>query len=124
MSNFESEIDLLETLSAHDELVRRCVRGNIDFDKFVRLYDDFWWRYALDGHESDRTEQLLLERQANRILMHRKIAEDVLGCLASASDAAQQRYQRAGRIGPREALVRLQRIAAEYLDKSSVRTTP
>lgn len=50
MSNFESEIDLLETLSAQDELVRRCVRGDIDFEKFVRRYDDFWWRYAMGGH--------------------------------------------------------------------------
>ena len=57
MSNFASEIDLLEELSAHDDLVRRCVRGDIEFREFVRLYDDFWWRFALDGHESDSAEQ-------------------------------------------------------------------
>jgi hypothetical protein len=119
MSNFETENALIEALTAHDELVRRCVRGDIEFREFVRLYDEFYWRFALDGHESDSAEQLLLERHANRILMHQKIAEEVLGALASASDATKQSYQRAGRIGPQDALVRLQRIASEFLLYSS-----
>ena len=42
MSNYASEIDLLEVLSAHDDIVRRCVRGDIEFREFVRLYDGFW----------------------------------------------------------------------------------
>jgi len=116
MSNFASEIDLLEELSAHDDLVRRCVHGDIEFREFVRLYDDFWWRFALDGHESDSAERLVLERHANRILLHRKVAEEVIGALASASDATKQSYQRAGRIGPQDAFERLQRIASEFLD--------
>ena len=116
MSNFASEIDLLEVLSAHDDIVRRCVRGDIEFRDFVRLYDDFWWRFALDGHESDSADRTLLERHADRILLHRKIAEEVIGALASASDATKQNYQRAGRIGPRDAFARLQRIASEFLE--------
>jgi hypothetical protein len=117
MSDFAFETGLLEALSAHDDLVRRCASGDIEFREFVRLHDDFWWRYALDGHESARTEQLLLERHANRIWVHQKIAEEVLSALASASDATKQSYQRAGRIGSQDALVRLQRIASEFLDR-------
>lgn len=122
MANFTSEIDLLNALSTHDDLVRRCVRGDIDFGEFVRLYDDFWWQHALDGHESNDAERMLLERHASRILLHQRIAEDVLAPLACASDAGQQTYQRAGRIGSHDALVRLQRIAAEYLNESLVRS--
>jgi hypothetical protein len=70
----------------------------------------------LDGHESDSAERLVLERHANRILLHRKVAEEVIGALASASDATKQSYQHAGRIGPQDAFERLQRIASEFLD--------
>jgi hypothetical protein len=113
MSTFTSETDLLEALSAHDDLVRRCARGDINFGEFVRLYDEFWWRYALDGHESDRAEQILLEHHANRILVHQKVAE-VLSALAPEGHATEQVYERAGRITPEDALLQLRRIASDF----------
>jgi hypothetical protein len=44
--------------------------------------------------------------------------------LASASDATKQSYRRARRIGPQDALERLQPIASEFLDWSSRGLTP
>ncbi len=116
MAIFASETELLEALSERDDLVRRCARGDINFREFVRLYDDFWWRYALDGHESDRSEQILLGRYANRILVHQKIAEEVLSALASENQGREPAYEHAGRITPETALLRLKRIASEFLD--------
>ena len=113
MSIFSSEANLLEVLSAHDALVRRCALGHIEFREFVRLYSDFWWRYALDGHEADSTERRLLERHANRILLHRRIAEEVLSPLATESDATKQSYRHAGRMAPEDAFIRLKLIATE-----------
>lgn len=115
VSSFSSETEFLEVLSAHDALVRRCARGQIEFREFVQLYGDFWWRYAFDGHESDNAERHLLERHADRILVHRRIAEEVLGPLAPESDARKESYRHAGRIAPEQALSRLKQIASEYL---------
>ena len=54
------------------------------------------------------------DRQSPRLVRFR--AEEVIGALASASDATKQSYQRAGRIGPQDAFERLQRIASEFLE--------
>ena len=80
---FDSEADLLATLASYDELVRRCSAGEIPFESFCEKYNDFYWRCALDGHESDGQERALLEKYAQRIAPHRFIAEEILGRLCA-----------------------------------------
>ncbi len=45
--------ELEAALTEHDALVVRCVRGEITFDAFLRAYEGFYQRWALDGHEGD-----------------------------------------------------------------------
>lgn len=42
MSIFASETDLLNALDRHDELVRQCVAGILNFDVFCERYNDFY----------------------------------------------------------------------------------
>jgi hypothetical protein len=110
MVMFKSEADLAATLATHDELVRRCSAGEIPFESFCEAYANFYWRCALDGHESDVDERAFLEKYAERIAPHRFIAEEILGCLCADGDAQREDYSSAGRIGSREALARLQKV--------------
>ena len=79
MIMFESEADLLETIDKHDALVRQCVSGALGFWEFCEKYNEFYAYYALDGHESDDEEPLLLKKFAFRIEPHRVISYEILG---------------------------------------------
>ena len=115
MMMFESESQLLVEMDRHDEWVRQCANGKISFDEFCDLYKDFYSCYALDGHESDEEERLMLAKHAARILPHQMIADDILSKVCSADDATKTIYQEAGRFGPQEAVIKLKEIADSYL---------
>ena len=98
MAMFDSEADLAATLGRHDALVRKCIAGEFTFESFCEAYDNFYWRCALDGHESDEEERKLLQKYAARIAPHRYIAEEILARVSADSDANREDYARAGRI--------------------------
>lgn len=105
------EATLLEVLAQHDELVRLCVNGQISFAEFNEKYDDFYHRFALDGHESDEKERMLLKKYARRIEPHQVIAFDILGQVCSDENAQLNSYKQSGRIGASEAMLRLKNVA-------------
>ncbi len=107
---FESESDLLQTIDKYDALVYACISGEIDFSAFRDEYNSFYWRYALDGHESDDEERALFEKYEGRIEPHRIIAYEILAQLCSDKDANLESYQNAGRFGSAEALKRLKEV--------------
>ena len=110
METFESEQSLLEAIAAHDDLVRRCVSGDLSFDDFCAQYNDFYAYYALDGHESDDEERELLLKHDALIEPHRVIAYDILGRVCSDRDAQLDSYKQAGRFGSDEALGLLSKV--------------
>ncbi len=106
-----SEPELVAALDHHDELVRLCAAGQLSFWDFCAAYDNFYWRYALDGHESDPTGQAVLDTFADRIAPHRDLAESILANVCSDTNADKGSYGRSGRFGPAEAIVRLKLVA-------------
>lgn len=113
MLMFKSEADLLQALSLHDNLVRQCASGQLDFDDFCEKYNNFYAFYALDGHESDQEECDLLKKYDVRIEPHRVIAEEILAQVCSDEDAEREIYKQAGRFGSIEAIERLRHIKLE-----------
>ena len=107
-----SESDLIAALDHHDELVRLCAAGRLEFWDFCAAYDNFYWSYALDGHESDSAGQAVLAKLANRIAPHQALAESVLAKVCSDTDAENGSYGKAGRFGSDEAVNRLKLVAA------------
>ncbi|MDR3416493.1 MAG: hypothetical protein P4L83_09935 [Nevskia sp.] len=110
MKIFNSEEHLLKTIAEHDALVQQCASGVVSFSEFCEKYNDFYAHYALDGHESDGEERALLQKYEQIIEPHRMIAYEILGKVCSDSDAKLGSYQRAGRFGPAEAVVRLRQV--------------
>ena len=111
MAMHPSESELVAALDHHDELVRLCAAGRLPFWDFCSAYDNFYWAYALDGHEADAPGQAVLDKFADRIAPHRDLAETILAKVCSDTDAENGSYGRAGRFGPAEALVRLKLVA-------------
>ena len=62
MVSHPSESELVAALDHHDELVRLCAAGGLEFWDFCAAYDNFYWAYALDGHESDSVGQAVLAK--------------------------------------------------------------
>ena len=112
MATCPLESELVAALDHHDELVAQCAAGRLSFWDFCAAYDNFYWAYALDGHESDPAGQAALDKLAARIAPHQELAESVLAHVCSDTDAAKGSYGRAGRFGPEEAMVRLKLVAA------------
>jgi hypothetical protein len=112
MNSYPSESQLIAALDHHDELVRLCAAGRLLFWDFCAAYDNFYWAYALDGHESDPAGQAVLESLAARIAPHQELAETVLAHVCSDTHADKGSYGKAGRFGPEEAMVRLTLVAA------------
>lgn len=109
---FQSEADLLNEIAKHDALVEQCVSGAITFEQFLDSYNSFYYRFALDGHESDDEERQLLSKHARLIAPHRAIANDVLGRVCSDADLALESYKQAGRIGSGEAIKRMREVSS------------
>ena len=98
---------LAAALDQHDEYVRALVAGRLSLREFLERYDNFYWAFALDGHEAEPGASAL-SALAPRIELHRRIAEDVLAVLAPESSDS---YRSAGRISPAEAAERIKLIA-------------
>jgi hypothetical protein len=108
---FESEEDLLSTLDDYDQLIRDCVSGRISFQEFLNKYGTFYMTYALDGHESSPEEKELFEAHEDRISLHRRVWERIIGGgLCADEDAQKELYIQAGRFGSDEGLRRLREI--------------
>jgi hypothetical protein len=103
----DPEAELLAALAEHDDLVRRCVRGELTFGQFAEAYNNFYLSAALDGHESDSAGRALLRKHAMRIRLHRIITEEILASVCSDKDAVREAYKRADRFGSAEAVARL-----------------
>ena len=78
MHSYPSEAQLIEALKRHDSLVLQCINGELSLKEFCDAYDNFYWAYALDGHEADAEGNAMLASYEARILLHRSIAEDIL----------------------------------------------
>lgn len=115
MDTFPSESELVVALDHHDELVRQCAAGRLAFWDFCAAYDNFYWAYALDGHESDAAGLAVLNKLAGRIAPHQELAETILANVCSDTHADAGSYGRPGRFGPEEAVARLKFVAAGLL---------
>jgi hypothetical protein len=111
MDSYPSEKDLLVALDRCDRLIRACASGRLSFADFRAEYNDFYWSFALDGHESDQAGQALLARYASRIAPHQRVSETILAKVCSDTDASQEIYRAAGRFGSTEAVARLKLVA-------------
>ncbi len=107
---FNTELELLNALDVHDGLVGRCVGGEVSFREFLRTYDNFYLRYALDGHEFNDQELAWLFKWRIRVERHRLIAEMVLERVCNDEDAYKPEYVAAGRIGSATAVQLLSRL--------------
>ncbi len=114
---FESENELIEYFDKHDNLVLECSRGSLPFWKFVEKYNNFYWRCAFDGHESNDDERVLFKKFEQRILPHRIIAETILHGVCTDEDAKKEMYIKANRFGSDVAVSMLKEVADKYINK-------
>jgi hypothetical protein len=109
------EEELIEQLNIHKTLALDCADGKLEFWQFVKLYDNFYHSYALDGHETNGVNHPLLKKHSKEIQFHKSIYDQVLSVVCSDSDANDLAYIKAGRISSAEA----QKILKQLCESST-----
>ena len=104
---------LLKSLVEASTLVMKASNEEISFSNFMKAYDNFYYVYALDGHEANDLEKEILEDFSKEIEFHRKIQEEVLNLIYDESVGAKEQYLAAGRIGNEEASKRLNEVCVK-----------
>jgi hypothetical protein len=104
--------ELVEVLINATSLVLSAGNREISLDAFLKAYGSFYYRYALDGHESEPEERLLNELQW-AIEFHRKIQEEVLNHVYTGGDQDSAYLNSIGRIDPEQAKSRLSELCRD-----------
>jgi hypothetical protein len=90
-------------LNIHENLANDCANEKLEFWEFIKIYNNFYHSYALDGHESDGFEHELLKKYSTKIEFHQAIYDKVISVVCSDEDANNLTYIKAGRINSIEA---------------------
>ena len=120
---FRDEQDIVTKLNEHDELILQCSRGELSWSDFLSRYNDFPWYYALDGHESDEEEKILLQRYKKRIDTHLAFADQFLSYLCKDEDSKKEEYIKAGRFGTDVASDKIKTFVLKYYSINNKQAT-
>ena len=107
-----TEKELIDLLEVHDELLVRWADGHLTFPEFLAQYDNFSHVYALDGHEADSSELILLEKHHQRVAVHLEVSE-LLSRLCSEEDWGNPSYRTGGRAPPAQVMAELKDFVAK-----------
>lgn len=118
MEIFESEEHLVEQLNLHENLLAECANGSIDFSSFIKHYNNFYYYFALDGHESDPEELVLLEKYENRIELHKRATLEILNNVCSDEYANDPEYLKSGRFGSKTAVEKLKKLVSHHKENA------
>lgn len=108
-----TEPELLALLDIHDRLLKSCLVGDISIEQFVEHYDKFPESFALDGHESSKADQAMLEKHGDRVRFHYGVLDCLRG-LCSEEEAELTKHLEAGRFGRAEAFRRLHAFCRDW----------
>lgn len=107
------EPELVAALDDHDELILKCVRGELTFEEFDLKYNSFYHSKALDGQEANYAEIRILTKHASRIELHRRVWDEILIHVCTDEKAQLEEYRNSGRFGHTEAVERLRKLAED-----------
>jgi len=105
--------ELAKELAHFTSLVLSVRDGDHSLREFIDAYDNFYYRYALDGHEDDTEGLQALEDEQEAIEFHRRVQTEALNPLYLAGDLDKASLERAGRIDGEEAKRRLEALCEE-----------
>ena len=112
MDAYRSE--LVNALERATSLFNRLVNKEISIRQFVNEYDNFFYYEALDGHEANEQQKVLLAEFEELISLHEKIQTNIVDLVFLGSKEQKQQYLDVGRITPETAEREVQSLANEY----------
>ena len=105
--------ELINALKRATSLVGRLVSKEISIEQFVDEYDNFFYYEALDGHESNAQQRLLLSEFAEVVSFHERV-QHVIDLVYLGSSKQKQQYVDAGRVDLESAEQKIRFLANEY----------
>ena len=110
---FDSEIDLTKQLENHFQIVNDFANGELSYEEFENKYNSFYYYYALDGHESDEEEKILLKIYSDKIEFFEKVSPILFG-ICSDEDSVKEIYINAGRYNSEVAKNKIKQLVISY----------
>lgn len=105
---------LRKALTHATSLVLSVKGNNSSMSEFIKAYGNFYYSYALDGHESDLEEHKLLDELQWAIEFHRKVQEEVLNHVHLHDDMDTTALNRLERIDLMQAKGRLDELCRKH----------
>ena len=102
-----------EEMLAATESIDRLSKGEVGLAEFLAVYDNFYHRGALDGHESSPDLHRFLREHAKIVEFHREV-QQVLDALYIPSGTNVPDYRSIGRLAPDTAVSRIRELAYEH----------
>ena len=113
MEIFESEIDLIKQLENHFQIISDFAYGEISYKEFDDKYNSFYYYYALDGHESDEEEKILLKKYSDKIELFEKVSS-ILSGICSDEDSVKDIYIKSGRYSSEVSKNKIKQLVISY----------
>lgn len=107
-----SKDELKNLLLAYSILVNKLNNNQIRLKEFEKEYNNFYYVYALDGHESDEQEKEFLKEFKSAVYFHEKIQTHALDLLFYDIEN-REIYLKAGRLDEEQVLKRIKQISKE-----------
>lgn len=101
---FEDENALVTLLEKYKQLLIKVINDEITIDFFFREYGNFYYYYALDGHESDTEEKELLLKYDKDIEVFRVVQEEIFNRICDDELAVLDIYIANQRISAKHAI--------------------
>lgn len=101
---FEDENALVTLLEKYKQLLVKVINNEVTLDFFFKEYDDFYYYYPLDGHESDTEEKELLLKYDKDIEVFRVVQEEIFNRICDDELAVLDIYIANQRISAKQAI--------------------
>lgn len=95
-------------------LIDQFVKEKIPVKHFLEEYDNFYYYEALDGHEADDAQKMILDEFNTVIAFHKEIQLGIVDLVYIGNDKQKQQYLQAGRLDMEEVLLKVKALADQY----------
>lgn len=111
MNTYANELG--QNLSKVIELIAKVSRGELPIEKFISSYDNFYYYWALDGHEADENQLVTLNKFHNVIVFLEEVQLNVINAIYVGNDLSKFKDV-SNRISLEEALPKIQNICNQH----------
>lgn len=112
--------ELVKELIAATKCTLEFCEKKISARDFIKEYDNFYYKYALDGHEANKEQKYIIKELKKYIDIHEVVQTKIIDLVFFDNNAQADQYLKAGRITEVQALNSASKIDRKYDLKATI----